>query len=197
MLVRSSMELRCVDEDPCGHPQRGSVLGSNGADVPQPRYDMDSICYLISADMPQSTWDIAAPFGRLVEIGKGDIYKNFKSDVDPFHKNLAYAAVDIDLIGFLNKLLLGCLLRESFGLVLTGKIKPLYPITKVAFSDAQTAFRMLQIGADMGKVILVPGADDIVPVLLPTYNTNKLLSNTAKTYLIVGGLGGIGRRLSE
>ncbi|KAL4756066.1 KR domain-containing protein [Aspergillus foveolatus] len=117
--------------------------------------------------------------------------------MDPFRKNLVYAAVDIDLIGILNKPLLGRLLRESFGLVSTGKIKPPYPITKVAFSDAQKAFRMLQMGTNMGKVILVPGADDIVPVLPPTYNTNKLLFNTAKTYLIVGGLGGIGRRLSE
>ncbi|KAL5044409.1 hypothetical protein BDW71DRAFT_209414 [Aspergillus fruticulosus] len=144
-----------------------------------------------------ATWNIVAPFGRLIEIGKRDVHENFKLDMDPFRKNLMYAAVDIDLIGVLNKPLLGRLLRESFDLVSTGKIKPPYPITKVAFSDAQKAFRMLQMGTNMGKVILIPGADDIVPVLPPTYSTNHPLLNTEKTYLIVGGLGGIGRRLSE
>ncbi|KAL2839654.1 hypothetical protein BJY01DRAFT_250383 [Aspergillus pseudoustus] len=144
-----------------------------------------------------ATWDIVAPFGRLIEIGKRDVHENFKLDMDPFRKNLVYAAVDIDLIATLNKPLLGRLLRESFGLVSTGRINPPYPITKVAFSDAQKAFRMLQMGTNMGKVILVPGADDIVPVLPPTYSMNKLLFKTEKSYLIVGGLGGIGRRLSE
>ncbi|QGA16531.1 hypothetical protein EYB26_004198 [Talaromyces marneffei] len=143
-----------------------------------------------------ATWNIVAPFGRLVEIGKRDVHENSKLDMDPFRKNLTYAAVDLNTMDNLNKPLLGRLVRESFDLVTTGKIKPPYPITKVSFADAQKAFRLVQMGTNMGKVVLIPGGDDVVPVLPPTY-TNQLLFSTEKTYLIVGGLGGIGRRLAQ
>lgn len=46
------------------------------------------------------------------------------------------------------------------------------------------------------QIVLVPHADDMVPVMRGGYRDVKLFSSS-KTYLLVGGLGGLGRTLSQ
>jgi hypothetical protein len=58
----------------------------------------------------------------------------------------------------------------------------------------EEAFREMQAGKNMGKTILVPADDALVPVLpkppvLPRFKANA-------SYVLVGGLGGIGRSLA-
>ncbi|KAI4726166.1 hypothetical protein E4T49_06112 [Aureobasidium sp. EXF-10728] len=150
----------------------------------------------LAGDLLQDTWRCIAPFGRMIEIGKRDIHENSKLDMDPFRTNVVYASVDLITMYFKDKRLLGNLFRKCFSLVAEGTIRPPAPISVYSYAEVQKAFRALQMGKKFGKIVLVPNADDMVPVLPPVRRSTQLFK-ADKYYLLVGGLGGIGRPLAE
>lgn len=150
----------------------------------------------LAGELLHATWGCIAPLGRLVEIGKRDIHENTKLDMDPFRKNLVYASVDLITLYNLNKVLLARLLHDCYTLVAEGKIMVPSPIMKVSYAHAEKGFRLLQMGKHFGKVVLVPEKDELVPILPASYRNSNLF-DPAKYYLLIGGLGGIGRLLAE
>ena len=150
----------------------------------------------LAGPLLHATWGCIAPFGRLIEIGKRDIHENTKLDMEPFRKNITYASVDLITLFHFNKVLLSRLIHDCFTLIEQRKIQPPGPIIEVPYAEAQKGFRLLQMGKQYGKVVLVPGEGDIVPVMPATYR-NKDLFDPTRTYLLVGGLGGIGRSLAQ
>ena len=150
----------------------------------------------LAGELLHATWSVIAAFGRFIEIGKRDIHENAKIDMDPFRKNVLFASVDLITIFERNKLLGARLFQDCCKLVEDGTIKSPYTVAELSYAEAQKGFRLLQMGRHTGKVVLVPNKDDLVPVLPPVYR-NTALFNPAKTYLLVGGLGGLGRTLAE
>ena len=150
----------------------------------------------LAGELLHETWRCIAPFGRLIEIGKRDIHENTKLDMDPFRKNISYASVDLITLHNYNKPLLAQFVRILFEWVTEAKIVPPQPLTTIAYGDAHKAFRLLQMGKHFGKIVLMPGENDLIPVLPPSYQKTSLF-HPNKTYLLVGGLGGIGRSLAE
>ena len=150
----------------------------------------------LAGELLHATWSCIAPFGRLVEIGKRDIHENTKLDMDPFRRNVSYASVDLITLFNLNKRLLSRVIDDCYKLIENGKIQLPAPITVVSYAEAQKGFRLLQMGKHFGKVVLVPEDHDLVPVIPPSYRNGSLFKSD-KTYLLVGGLGGIGRTLAE
>lgn len=110
----------------------------------------------LAGPLLHATWGCIAPFGRLIEIGKRDIHENTKLDMEPFRKNVTYASVDLITLYNLNKVLLSRLVHECFNLIDRGKIRPPGPIVQVSYAEAQKGFRLLQMGKQFGKVVLVP-----------------------------------------
>lgn len=164
-----------------------SVTGGRGCDVA-----LNSL----AGELLQKTWKCLAPLGRLIEIGKRDIHENTKLEMDPFRHNVAYASVDAITLFRVNPVLLSQQLRESFALVQNGEIEPPGPIKSFTYGDAQKAFRTLQIGKFFGKIILTPDDNELVPITPASFADGNIFS-PQKSYLLVGGLGGIGRSLSE
>ena len=150
----------------------------------------------LAGELLHATWSCMAPFGRLIEIGKRDIHENTKLDMDPFRRNITYASVDLITLFNLNKSLLSRVLHDCYQLIEDGKIQIPSPLTEVSYAEVQKGFRLLQMGKHFGKIVLVPGDNDLVPVLPVSYR-NINLFESHKTYLLVGGLGGIGRTLAE
>lgn len=163
------------------------VTGGRGCDVA-----LNSL----AGDLLHATWACIAPFGRFVEIGKRDIHENTKLDMDPFRKNISYNSVDCITIFEINAPLGHRLIKNSYELLEQGKIFPAGPIERVSYANVQKGFRLLQMGKFFGKVVLIPADNDLVPVVPPIYRQTQLL-DASKTYLVVGGLGGLGRSLSE
>ncbi|PLB49865.1 putative LovB-like polyketide synthase [Aspergillus steynii IBT 23096] len=150
----------------------------------------------LAGPLLHATWLSLAPFGRFVEIGKRDIHQNSRIPMDPFRRNVSFASVDMITVFEKNQSLGARVFQECCGLVHDGKIQPPEPITELSYSDAQKGFRMLQMGTTIGKIVLVPKPDDRV-LVEPTKFNRRQLFLPGKTYLLVGGLGGLGRRLSE
>ncbi|KAJ3499830.1 hypothetical protein NLG97_g19 [Lecanicillium saksenae] len=150
----------------------------------------------LAGPLLHATWASLAPFGRFVEIGKRDIHQNSHVAMDPFRRNVSFASVDMVTVFEMNKALGARVFRECCQMVHDGQINPPAPITELCYSDVHKGFRMMQMGTTMGKLVLVPGPEDKVLVEPTKFGHSQLFKNN-RTYLLIGGLGGLGRRLSE
>ena len=109
-----------------------------------------------SGDVRRATWRCLAHIGRFVDIGKADILANNRLDMEPFRHNHTYAAIDVSALALEQLLLIKELLARCVELYAQGIFKPVDPVTIFSYSQIEAAFRKMQGGDNMGKIILVP-----------------------------------------
>jgi acyl transferase domain-containing protein/acyl carrier protein len=129
-----------------------------------------------------------ADYGRFLEIGKRDIYANSRLGMKPFRNNLSFFAIDLDRVMRERPALLGDLLRRLIQRVREGEIEPL-PHRTWPLDDAVAAFRQLQSGKHIGKIVLTC---EERPVAVAPAEDEPLKFRSDATYLVTGGLGGFG-----
>jgi NADPH:quinone reductase-like Zn-dependent oxidoreductase len=125
---------------------------------------VDAIVNSLAGDLLRETWECLAPFGRFVEIGKTDITKNTRLDMQPFEHNVTFSSVDLTKVGKFKPQLMKRLLGDVCRLIGEKSVHPILPISTYPISDIEKAFRTLQIGKSMGKIVVVPHEDDQVKV---------------------------------
>ncbi|KAF2865597.1 hypothetical protein BDV95DRAFT_652025 [Massariosphaeria phaeospora] len=157
---------------------------------------VDIVLNSLSGDALRRSWEVLAPFGRFIELGKKDIHSTETSCVgglpmQPFAKNVMFASVDMPSL-YKTQDRITEVLSAVVKLVVEGKIRPPSPVQVFKGSEIQQAFRLMQTGKHMGKLVVEFADEDIVEVvkLKPT----RLFDSRA-TYIISGGLGGIARSI--
>lgn len=86
------------------------------------------------------------------------------------------------------------LCRDVIEFYQQGKIQPIQPTTIYEATDVISAFRYMQTGKHMGKIIIKMPED---PAELPVAKSNLDLSlSPGGSYLLAGGLGGLGRPIT-
>lgn len=118
----------------------------------------------LSGDALRATWRCLAHFGRFVELGRSDILANNSLEMQPFIHNRTYAAVDLLALSYEKPALMKDLLRKSIDLHSKGVFRPVSPIAVFPYSKMETAFRTMQSGDSMGKIVLRPQLEDYVKV---------------------------------
>ncbi|KAK7959439.1 Compactin diketide synthase [Apiospora aurea] len=156
---------------------------------------VDVVLNSLSGPLLKATWDCMARFGRFVDITKIDIEANRVLETAPFGRCAVYTAFDLlQLTEYCGDLTHEALV-ESIRIIRERSKPPIHPITPFSITDMAKAMRQMQGGAHMGKLVLVPNPGDKVNVItrLPPISIDK----ADATYLISGGLGGIGRAIAE
>ena len=150
---------------------------------------VDVVLNSLAGPLLQASFDILAPFGHFVEIGKSDLERNSSLAMQTFARHVSFSSVDVLAMLRHRAEEIQHLLLEVARLTREGVIKPVAPITVYPMIEAAKVFRLLQTGKHTGKVVLSVDGDTLVPVI-PRKAEVKLSPNA--TYLIVGGAGGIG-----
>lgn len=89
----------------------------------------------------------------------------------------------------------GRVLKGAIDLVRAGHVKTIEPLTVMGFDELENAFRQMQAGKHVGKMVLTAGADDVVQ--MAPREMEKLSLDSNVSYLLSGGLGGLGRSMAE
>ncbi|KAJ5675621.1 polyketide synthase [Penicillium macrosclerotiorum] len=145
----------------------------------------------LSGELLHATWKCIAVFGKMVEIGKRDLIGSGKLDMSTFEDNRSYCCVDLDQICFRKPKNIVNLVRERH-------INPIQPI-KVFSSDAiLDAFRYMQQGVHLGKIVVaMRKSTGKTSMLAEVKEKPKAVRfDHTSAYLLVGGLGGLGRSIS-
>ncbi|KAL8983680.1 MAG: hypothetical protein Q9205_002158 [Flavoplaca limonia] len=156
---------------------------------------IDVVLNSLAGEALRQSWLCLAWFGRFIELGKRDIVGNTGLDMAPFMKNISFCSVNI--LGILrNSVSMAArVFADTMDLLRSGAVKPVDPISVMPFSKIEEAFRLMQSGRHMGKIVLTTHDDDIVPVV--PRGLQSMEFDPKSTYLLSGGLGGLGRSISE
>ncbi|KAI0844177.1 hypothetical protein F5Y00DRAFT_274402 [Daldinia vernicosa] len=146
---------------------------------------IDVVLNSLSGQALIETWRCLAPFGRFIEMGKRDI-ETFKNlPMEPFRRNVSFCSLDLAVMEEVEELVLNTASRQYAA--------P-YPLTIFKRSGFEEAFRFLQTGQHVGKAVVNWQQEDILQVV-PKSPLDYEFDGTA-TYVIAGGLGGIGRNVA-
>ncbi|HTD55483.1 MAG TPA: SDR family NAD(P)-dependent oxidoreductase, partial [Silvibacterium sp.] len=126
-----------------------------------------------------------APYGRFIEIGKRDIWENSRIGMRPFLKNLSLFAVDLAQAVEDRRPMVASMFAEVMEMFQQDIFEPL-PARIFPVSEAADAFQLMARGGHIGKIVLNL-CDEAAMV---RRNYNRFTADA--TYLITGGLGGLG-----
>jgi thioester reductase-like protein len=154
---------------------------------------VDAVLNSLAGDFIPKSMSVLAPFGRFLEIGKIDIYKNSKLGLEALRNNISYFVIDLAQHLTHKPDFVAKLFAELGELFAKGEYQPLpysvFPITKVA-----DAFRFMAQGKHIGKNVLSFDVDEI-PIGPCTEDQHRYKPDA--TYLITGGAGGFGLEIAK
>ncbi|KAI1827695.1 hypothetical protein F4861DRAFT_492206 [Xylaria intraflava] len=166
---------------------RAMTPGGRGVDV---------VMNHLAGPLLKATWECLAPFGRFLEIGKVDMEAARRLDMTPFTRCASIYGIDILQLGKHKGRQVRRALDGAIRLWEQRAVGVVGPITTYPISEMEKAMRAMQGGTHMGKIVLIPRHDDLVKVVSRQQPLRFLGAHaTEATYLVVGGLGGIGRTI--
>ena len=149
---------------------------------------VDLVLNSLNGEFIGKNLEILAKGGRFIEIGKVGIWS--PEQVKRLRPDLAYFAFDLLDLSQRQPALLMTMLQELMQWFRQGKLKPL-PYVTFKLEDAVAAFRYMAQAKQIGKVVLTVPPVAVPPVAVPPVAQPPILRPDA-TYLITGGLGGLG-----
>ncbi|RYP26873.1 hypothetical protein DL766_006584 [Monosporascus sp. MC13-8B] len=156
---------------------------------------VDLVLNSLSGDLLHESWKCVAKYGAMLELGKRDIMGSGRLDMLGFRENRSYHGIDLSHLGMerleeLQKLL--NLFLSNYG---KGVLRPL-EYTVFDAGEISSAFRHMQKGDHIGKIIVMMPPADSQSTLKSTPWTRRIRFDPDSTYLLVGGIGGLGRSIA-
>jgi len=114
----------------------------------------------LSSELLRVTWTCLAAFGRFVELGKKDITVNSRLDMAPFARNVTFSAIDLIAMLAERPVQGAKIWSEVMTLLEKGSIRSPFPLTVCGLAEVDTAIRTMQNGRHIGKLVVVPRAEE-------------------------------------
>ncbi|KAL2139934.1 hypothetical protein VTI28DRAFT_4479 [Corynascus sepedonium] len=156
---------------------------------------VDVVLNSLAGDYLRETWECIAPFGRFIEIGKRDIMSNTRLEMAMFDRNVTFSSVDLTLVAAERPVTMARTLNAVMALLTARVLRPIGPITVFGLGEVEKAFRLLQSGKTMGKLVVVSKLGDQIRATHPKLDAPLFRADS--TYIIFGGTGGLGRSIAR
>ncbi|KAF3012563.1 t1pks [Neopestalotiopsis sp. 37M] len=153
----------------------------------------------LSGELLHATWSCVAKWGTMVEIGKRDLLGSAKLDMKPFSDNRTYCSVDIDQMAKERPRVIERLLRRLASHFQQRQLQPIPLAQSFNPSEAANAIKFMQRSQHIGKIVMNL-RDSIGNVLFEQVDLphKRLFEfDGSAAYLLVGGLGGLGRSVAR
>ncbi|KAL5356851.1 hypothetical protein BJX96DRAFT_171992 [Aspergillus floccosus] len=149
---------------------------------------VDLVLNSLAGELLRASWKCVAKFGKLLEIGKRDILGHGALDLHGFQDCRSFCAFDLYTVAF-DDPSRGRRALE-LGMELSENLENKLPSTLFEAQEVESAFRYMQKGQHVGKIVIKVQEDTSQ---LPLLQTPPEFTFSAKSaYLLVGGLRGIG-----
>ncbi|KAF9883692.1 hypothetical protein FE257_003076, partial [Aspergillus nanangensis] len=155
---------------------------------------VDVVLNSLSGELLHTSWTCVASGGCMVELGKRDLQGKGRLEMDLFEANRAFIGVDASRLTTEDIPTVSKLVRRLVDLYEQGVVDPTnIPITLFPAAEVERAFRHMQKGVHIGKIVIDLGLPDSLPM---TPSLPAVAFRTDRTYLLVGGLGGLGKAIA-
>ncbi len=165
---------------------RADVLAATGGE------GVDVVLNSLSGQAFTESMLCLRPFGRFIDIGKTDVYRNRQIGLKVFGENRAYFCLDINRWHNERKEQILEYLNESMHERLHGALK-LLPLTQFPFVESAAALRHFAAGKHIGRIVVdIPheGSIDAEPQA-------QLALASDDVFLLTGGASGFGLALAR
>ncbi|RAH67812.1 type I polyketide synthase [Aspergillus aculeatinus CBS 121060] len=155
---------------------------------------VDLVLNSLAGSLLHASWQCVAKFGKMIELGKRDFLARGSLSMDLFIGNRSFFGVDMLGIMAEQPRLSQRLMNQFVEWYKDNRVRPIRPLRLFAASEVAEAFKYMQSGNHMGKIVVkMPTVGDGLctsPVKIP------MSLSADKSYLLAGGLGGIGRAVA-
>ncbi|KAI8964847.1 hypothetical protein F5Y11DRAFT_57289 [Daldinia sp. FL1419] len=156
-------------------------------------YGVDVVWNSLSgSDELQASCECMAPNGHFLEIGRGNMTANTSLPMALFARNITFSAIDITR---LRPRTTAKLLESTVQLLGEDSIQYPQPLRVFEVNDIQQAFKQMQDGGEIGRIVIRPAPEEIVPQFIKEQRSWRFDENAS--YLIAGGSGGVGRAITR
>ena len=125
---------------------------------------VDVVLNTLAGVLLQESFNCIAPFGRFVEVGKRDLEQNSSLEMGAFARAVSFSHIDLLMICEHRSHQVNKVMKEIIHLFREKVIKPVDPVTVYPISEIEKAFRLMQAGKHMGKIVISVKPNDLVPV---------------------------------
>ncbi|MFF3226199.1 SDR family NAD(P)-dependent oxidoreductase [Nocardia suismassiliense] len=146
----------------------------------------DVVLSSVPGEFVRQNLNAAAEFGRIVEIGKADIYGGGVLDLRPFDRNLSFIAVDLDRLMRFRPLVIRTYTLDLVAKLEAGVYRHL-PFQVYPSAEVAAAFEAVVRPKRIGRVVLDLDQRPSVGRRAP-----QLGIDSAASYLVTGGFGAFG-----
>ena len=154
---------------------------------------VDVVLNSLSDEFLSSSWKCVAEFGTFIELGIRKSIGKGALAVEEVNSNRTYVAVDLLHLSLRRPKVAAAILQRAINFWREGNIQPIFAPTKHSATQIAELFREMQLGQPIGKVVVsIPDSNTFSPE--PTYASLQLRAD--RSYLFVGGLGGLGRAIA-
>lgn len=164
---------------------------------------VDLVLNSLAEDKLQASVRCLARHGRFLEIGKLDLSNNSPLGMSLFLRNTTFHGILLDALFDASsdnpeKMEVARLVRDG---IKTGAVRPL-PTTTFNHAQLEQSFRYMATGKHIGKVVLKIRDEEPEKVVkhpkqFLMESSPKTYMNPDKSYILVGGLGGLGLELTQ
>lgn len=156
---------------------------------------VDVVLNCLSGDTVMASWDCVAPFGRFVELGIKGRFSSASLGARALGRNIRFEQFDFVYLMENDPVRAQRIFQKAMGQALAeGNIRHT-PTIEYSFSKIHNAFSDIQNRSLIGRVILEPHQDDMVPMVPSRKPTTRFDPNSS--FVIVGGLGGLGQTITR
>ncbi|KAK3328126.1 polyketide synthase [Cercophora scortea] len=155
---------------------------------------VDLVLNSLSGELLHLSWKCVADFGKMIEIGKRDLVGHGMLGMDLFEANRSYHGVEMSQMAVHRPEAYQRILQQCMDYYRSGAIKPIAPITVFDATQVVDSFRYLQTGQHIGKIVITMPQN--LAEIEPTPIAQAPNFRSDASYLLCGGLGGLGRAVS-
>lgn len=191
---------------------RTSAFGQEIRELTHQR-GVDVVLNSLGGELLRTTWDTLASYGRFVELGKLDIERNSRLDMATFSKSTTFASFDLEMLREDKPTVVHEIMLDIMGMYSRKKLKMITPINVLPIDALESALNDMQRGKSMGKTVIesLPGQEVQVSSndrlefeytdtggtqAMPAVTNHPSIRSDA-TYLVTGGMGGLGRSMTK
>ncbi|KAJ0124007.1 uncharacterized protein J7T55_012480 [Diaporthe amygdali] len=167
---------------------------------------VDVVLNSLSGDLLDASWGCVAEGGCVVDVSRVDFLRRNRLHMRPFCRSTSFHGVDASQV-MTHEVVAGEVMRILAELAAAGRVRPISPMQTFGLDEVEAAFRLMQSGRSMGKLVVsrqagdgcAQGVDrmDAKIHVQPSRKGDLLTLPAEATYVLIGCLGGIGRSITR
>lgn len=135
---------------------------------------VDVVLNSTAGEYLRASWECIAYYGRFVEVGKYDAMTNSRLPMSPFMRNATFSFLDLCHVNIYHPEVGSDVLDKVITLLAEGKLSEPVPVQLYNYSQIEEAYRFMQSGKHIGKIVFEAHDADLVKVT--KFNAFPLIS---------------------